>query len=187
IAIAMPAAQVASFVFNLPFVDARRVEQVLPAEVEGAIPFDLDAVVWDYAVLSQGDGKTEVLVAVVKKTALRTVLAGLSEVGIDPRVITFAPLALGALAERKVLADGADGTTALVEAGPDRAELCLFAADRAFFVRALSTSGRALWQAALEDPKAREKILVPLLRDIKISLRARAPGEISRILLAGDL
>src|ERR1051325_342936 len=62
----------ASFVFPLPSVDSRRVEQVLPAEVEGAIPFDLDEVVWDHAVLSQGDGKTEVLVAVVKKTALRS-------------------------------------------------------------------------------------------------------------------
>ncbi|MFL5291758.1 MAG: type II secretion system protein GspL [Myxococcales bacterium] len=187
IAVAIPAAQVASFVFTLPFVDARRLEQVLPAEVEGAIPFDLDDVVWDHAVLSQGEGKTEVLVAVVKKATLRTVLAGLSEAGVDPRVVTFAPLALGALAERKVLADGVEGTTALIEAGPERAELCLFAGDRPFLARALSTSGRALWHAALSDPKAREKILVPLLRDIKISLRARAPGELARILLAGDL
>jgi general secretion pathway protein L len=187
IAVAIPPAQVASFVFTLPFVDARRVEQVLPAEVEGAIPFDLDDVVWDYSVLSQGEGRTEVLVAVVKKTSMRTFLASLSEAGIDPRVVTFAPLVLGDLAERKVLADGGEGTTALVEAGPDRAELCLLAADRAFLARALSTSSRTLWQAARNDPKAREKILVPLLRDIKISLRARAPGELARVVLAGDL
>src|SRR3954467_13442279 len=69
VAVAVPAAQVASFVFTLPFVDARRIEQVLPAEVEGAIPFDLDEEGWDYAILSQGDGRTEVLVAVVKKSS----------------------------------------------------------------------------------------------------------------------
>ena len=83
IAVALPAAQVASFVFTLPFVDSRRVEQVLPAEVEGAIPFDLEDVVWDHAVLSQGDGKTEVLVAVVKKTALQGILGSVAEAGID--------------------------------------------------------------------------------------------------------
>ena len=187
IAVAVPAAQVASFVFTLPFVDSRRVEQVLPAEVEGAIPFDLEDVVWDYAVLSQGEGKTEVMVAVVKKTALQAVLSSLAEAGIDPRVVTFAPLALGALAERKILVDIGEGATALVEAGPDRAALCLLHGDRLILARALATSGPVLWETAQRDAKAREKILGPLLRDIKISLRARVPGELQRVILAGDL
>jgi len=187
IAVALPTAQVASFVFTVPFVDSRRVEQVLPAEVEGAIPFDLEEVVWDHAVLSQGDGKTEVLVAVVKKTALQAILASFAEAGIDPRVVTFAPFALGALAERKLLADGGEGTTALVEAGPDRAALCLLFGDKLLLARTLATSGAALWQTARRDTKAREKILGPLMRDIKLSLRARAPGELQRVVLAGDL
>src|SRR5207248_3808247 len=50
-----------------------------------------------------------------------------------------------------------------------------------------ATSGPILWQAAQRDAKAREKILGPLLRDIKISLRARASGELQRVILAGDL
>jgi general secretion pathway protein L len=183
----VPAAQVASFVFTLPFVDARRLAQVLPAEVEGAIAFDLEDVVWDYSVLSQGEGKTEVLVAVVKKTALREFLSGLAQAGVDPRVVTFAPLALGALAERRLLAEGDAGPIALIEAGPERAELCLLVGDRPLLVRALNTSGRAVWHAARKDPRALEKILVPLLRDVKISLRARSPGDLHRVLLAGDL
>jgi general secretion pathway protein L len=187
IAVAMPAAQVASFVFTLPFIDSRRVEQVLPAEVEGAIPFDLEDVVWDHSILSQGDGKTEVLVAVVKKSALQGVLAGFAEAGIDPRVVTFAPLALGALAERGLLANGGEGATALVEAGPDRAELCFLYGDQIILARALATSGPALWEVARRDAKAREKILGQLMRDIKISLRVRAPGELQHIVVAGDL
>src|SRR5438067_4334210 len=103
IAVALPTAQVASFVFTVPFVDSRRVEQVLPAEVEGAIPFDLDEVIWDHAVLSQGDGKTEVLVAVARKSAVEAHLVALREAGIEPRVITFAPFALAALGERAML------------------------------------------------------------------------------------
>jgi len=101
--------------------------------------------------------------------------------------VTFAPLALCALAERKLLADGGEGTTALIEAGPDRAALCLLYGDKLLLARALATSGPILWQAAQRDAKAREKILGPLLRDIKISLRARAPNELQRVILAGDL
>jgi len=41
IAVALPGALVSTHLFTLPFTDARRIEQVLPAEVEGVIPFDL--------------------------------------------------------------------------------------------------------------------------------------------------
>src|SRR5207253_2731768 len=79
VAVALPGAQVASHVVTLPFTDPRRIEQVLPAEVEGAIPFDLEEVVWDHAILSQSDGRTEVLVGIVKKTALQQALLAYAE------------------------------------------------------------------------------------------------------------
>ena len=41
VAVALPSAVVATHLVTLPFVDQKRIEQVLPAEVEGAIPFDL--------------------------------------------------------------------------------------------------------------------------------------------------
>src|SRR5207253_7228750 len=103
VAVALPGGLVATHLITLPFTDPKRIEQVLPAEVEGAIPFDLAEVVWDYAVLGQSGGKTEVLVGVVRKSALREHLEALSAVGIEPRVVTLAPLALGALGERPVL------------------------------------------------------------------------------------
>ena len=58
VAVALPGALVATHLVTLPFTDPKRIEQVLPAEVEGAIPFDLAEVVWDYAILSQAGGKT---------------------------------------------------------------------------------------------------------------------------------
>src|SRR5207237_1229962 len=92
-AVALPGTQVASHLVTLPFTDNRRIEQVLPGEVEGAIPFDLEEVVWDHAVLSQANGRTEVLVGVVRKSVLQQALASLAEAGVDPRLVTFAPLA----------------------------------------------------------------------------------------------
>jgi len=97
IAVALPGALVTSHVITLPFADSKRIEQVLPAEVEGAIPFDLEEVVWDWTVLTQAGGKTEVLVGVVKKAVLREHLDLLSAAGIDPRVVTLGPVTLAAL------------------------------------------------------------------------------------------
>ena len=107
VAVALPGALVATHLLTLPFTDPKRIEQVLPAEVEGAIPFDLSEVVWDYAILAQTNGKSEVLVGIVRKSALREHLDSLATAGIDPRVVTLAPLALAALAEKGLL-DGAE-------------------------------------------------------------------------------
>src|SRR4051812_7807390 len=71
IAVALPGALVSTHLLTLPFTDSKRIVQVLPAEVEGVIPFDLSEVVWDWTILGQSGAKTDVLVGVVKKAALR--------------------------------------------------------------------------------------------------------------------
>jgi general secretion pathway protein L len=213
IAVSMPGAQVASFPMTLPFTDPRRIEQVLPAEVEGAIPFDLDEVVWDYSVLSQEQGKSELLVAVVKKQALKDALEALGQAGVDPKVVTFAPLALAALGERKLLvppvpdregtepgvdiaavargeSSAAPPAEAILEAGPDRADFCVLRDGRAELARSLPSAGLAAWVAAAQDLQALQRVLAPLVRDLKLTLRAHGSkgGQAPRrLLLAGTL
>jgi len=188
IAVALPGALVTSHVITLPFADSKRIEQVLPAEVEGAIPFDLEEVVWDWTVLTQAGGKTEVLVGVVKKAVLREHLDVLSAAGIDPRVVTLGPVTLAALGERGILAaEGAPALSAVIlDAGPDRADLALVDGGRPVLARALATAGASAWEAAATDPHARARMLETLSRDLKISLRTRKMTP-QRFLLAGRL
>src|SRR5260370_40165755 len=101
---------VATHLVTLPFTDPKRIEQVLPAEVEGAIPFDLADVVWDHAILGQAAGKTDVLVGIVKKSVLREHLDALAAAGIEPRGVTRSPLRLSAPGERGGLR-GAEGVS----------------------------------------------------------------------------
>src|SRR3954469_23371266 len=188
VAVSLPGGVVATHMVSLPFTDPKRIEQVLPAEVEGAIPFDLDEVVWDHAVLGQSNGKTDVLVAIVRKEALREHLAALAAAGIEPRVVTLAPLALAALGDRGLLVpEGAPPlTAALLDAGPDRADLALIDAGRPVLARALATSNAQSWAAAEHDEAVRARLLTLLLRDLKISLRTRRFAP-QRLLLAGPL
>jgi general secretion pathway protein L len=188
VAVALSGGAVATHHVTLPFTDPKRIEQVLPAEVEGAIPFDLSDVVWDWALLGQAVGKSDVLVGVVRKTVLRDHLDVLAAAGVDPRVVTLAPLALAALGERGMLvAEGAPPlTAALLDAGPDRADLALLDAGRPVLARALAPSSAQAWVAAATDPNARARLLATLIRDLKISLRARKVAP-QRMLLAGKV
>ena len=188
IAVALPGSRVATHLIGLPFSDPRRIAQVLPAEVEAAIPFDLSEVVWDAAILGVPGGKTEVLVGMVKKTALREHLEALAAVGLDPRVVTLAPLALAALGERGMLVPhgGPPPTAVLLDAGPDRADVALLDAGRPVLARALTTSNATQWAAAATDAEARARLLSTLTRDLKMSLRSRKTAP-ERLLLAGTL
>ncbi|HZX96797.1 MAG TPA: pilus assembly protein PilM [Myxococcales bacterium] len=188
VAVSLPGGVAATHTVSLPFTDPKRIEQVLPAEVEGAIPFDLDEVVWDHAVLGQSGGKTDVLVGIVRKAVLREFLEALAAAGVEPRVVTLAPLALSALGERGVLVpEGAPPlTAALLDGGPDRADLALVDAGRPVLARSLATSNAQAWAAAATDETARNRLLSQMLRDLKISLRTKRLAP-QRLLLAGPL
>jgi general secretion pathway protein L len=95
--VALPGAGASSLAVTLPFADARRIEQTVGFEVEGQIPFDLADVAWDWQPLAVRDGKTELLVSVVRKEELAALLAALGEAGVDPRVVVPAGPAYAAL------------------------------------------------------------------------------------------
>jgi len=90
------------------------------AEVESVIPFDLAEGDLGPRRARAGGGKTEVLVGVVKKTVLREYLDALAAAGIEPRVVTFAPLR--SPAGEKNLLGAEPPTAALLDAGPNRGE-----------------------------------------------------------------
>jgi general secretion pathway protein L len=94
-------------VVTLPFTDPRRIEQTVGFEVEGQIPYDLVEVAWDWQPLGVREGKTDLLVAFVKKDELGALLAGLAEGGIDPRAVVPPGPAYASLLAAGALAAGA--------------------------------------------------------------------------------
>jgi general secretion pathway protein L len=95
--VAFPGAAVSSNVVTLPFTDPRRIEQTIGFEVEGQIPFELAQVAWDWQPLGTRDGKTDLLVGVVRKEELGALLAALAESSVDPRLVLPAGPAYAAL------------------------------------------------------------------------------------------
>ncbi|HEX9052828.1 MAG TPA: pilus assembly protein PilM, partial [Anaeromyxobacter sp.] len=85
--VALPGASASALGVTLPFADPRRIEQTIGFEVEGQIPFDLADVAWDWQPLSVRDGKTDLLVSVVRRDEAAALLAALAEAGVDPRTV----------------------------------------------------------------------------------------------------
>ncbi len=193
--VALPGAS-ASHHVTLPFEDPRRIEQTVGFEVESQIPFDLADVAWDWQPARTGDGKSELLVGVVRKADLAQLLSGLAAVGVDPRAVVPPGLAYASLLEPSVLearawadvpasepeaapanvATGVGDAEAVVDAGATRTSVCVVAGGTCQAARTfLTPPGGA----------------VPLAREVRATLRAwrgRSPGgapPVRRILLAG--
>jgi general secretion pathway protein L len=182
--VALPGAS-ASHVLTLPFSDPKRIEQTIGFEVEGQIPFDLSEVAWDWQLLRTSEGKSELLVAVVRKDDLAGLLAALAGVAVDPRVVlppgpAYAALfGTGALAGDAAAdpAAGAGEAEAILDVGASRTSLCVVAGGACEAARTFPVGATAV---------------APLTREVRATLRAwraragQAPRPIRRLLLAGD-
>jgi general secretion pathway protein L len=87
--VALPGQALMTHAFTLPFTDPKRLEAALPFEVESQLPFDLSEVLFDYQIVGQkAKTSSDVLVGVVRKEELTWLMQLLTELKLDPRVIT---------------------------------------------------------------------------------------------------
>lgn len=153
VAVALPGHLVSTREVTLPFTDPKRLRQVVPFEVEGQLPFDLEEIVIDYQPLQQGriedlkiktasdPGKPEstesshLLVSAVPKGMLRRYLTALQSVGIDPTWVGVDALSLStfyqqwtqpAHGEKKRSAAGGEDRSdhLLIDLGASKTVLC---------------------------------------------------------------
>lgn len=97
-AIGIPVHLVSARTVTLPFTDRAKLAAVLPFELEGQLPFELDEVVVDGVPVSHAADHTRVLAAAVPKATLQTRLEEAGRAGLDPRVVTVDAAALAAAA-----------------------------------------------------------------------------------------
>ena len=149
VVVALPGPTLATYVITLPFADARRIEQTLPFEIEAQLPFDLASVVFDYQLASQQEKKSDLLVGVVRKEELRGLLQLLSEVNVDPRIVTHPGIAYqNLLAQLEPSADTPAPAVAIVDIGHERTSVAIGPPGGPVeFVRSFSGGGRDLTRA----------------------------------------
>ncbi|HUK55442.1 MAG TPA: type II secretion system protein GspL [Nitrospiria bacterium] len=132
---------------TLPFQDARKLEKVVPFEIEALLPYSLEEVVVDYQVMDIGDGKSHLLVAAVPRSLMKNYLDQLIRVGVDPESVELDGMALANLArhafpEPPGEGDRASDDTAVLDIGASKTVVCILRRGQPCFLRTLLWGGR---------------------------------------------
>jgi general secretion pathway protein L len=154
VVVSLPGPTLATHLVSLPFSDPKRVEATLPFEVEGQLPFDLDEAAFDYQPIGApaADGKTDLLVGVVRKTELVSLLATLAEAGVDPRIVTHPAVAYQNLLAHLPVPEGFQQPVAILDMGHERTSLAIGTPDGALaFARTFAGGGKELTRALAQE------------------------------------
>lgn len=87
---ALPVWQASFRNITLPFKNRKKIDQVLPYELEPLIPSPLEDIVIDYTITAQGE-QSEVLTASVRKSAVHDLISLLAPYGTEISVIDIGP------------------------------------------------------------------------------------------------
>lgn len=174
---------------QLPFADRKKIDQVLPFELEGVFPFDPEEAVYNYFVLGKKDTGAELLIGAARKELVASRLETYRGTGHEPRNLLLDAFALEA-AWRAVATpvEGDTDTTALLHIGPDETLLTLVREDGYRFARAFRIGYRELAARAARrrgiEPAGLElaladgsqpigdDLLPPIVREVDATLRS---------------
>jgi general secretion pathway protein L len=145
---ALPGEMLAVRALDLPFADARKIEQVVGYELEGQIVHALQDVVFDHVVLkARGEGST-VLAAAARVDEVGDLLAALSVRGAEPRSLFVAPVIYQSLfAGERTPAPTEPPCRVLIDVGHRRTNVCFLLRGEAVYARTLLRGGEALTAA----------------------------------------
>jgi len=96
VATSLPRNPISIRVLNFPFSDPKKIDQVYEFELEGVSTFDPVDKVHGYQIVKCERGG-EAIVCMFEREHLRDFIGICDEGGIDPKVITFAPISFGSL------------------------------------------------------------------------------------------
>ncbi len=159
IAVSLPGHLVSARTMTLPFVDLKRLAQVIPYEVEGQLPFNIEDVSIGYQVLhlnkNESPANAFVLVFAVPRATLRRFLEMLKELGIDPILVTVDAVPLHAFyrylldGKREKTRQGSDlpGRCLLIDMGASKTVLAHIQDGKLTWVRTLTIGGDVLTEA----------------------------------------
>ncbi len=132
---------------NFPFRDRKKLNQVVPFEVEADSLFDLDDVVIDWEIVGGDRNHSEVVATVATRADVSELLGTLSEAHCEPRTLEAEGLVLSQLSNLFDL----DGTRLLIDLGHRKTTCCLISDGNPISARTFPIAGAALTEALARD------------------------------------
>jgi general secretion pathway protein L len=147
--VAVAGDQLSVRVLELPFTDARKIDQVVGYELEGQIVNAIEDVVFDHLIAAEKADGTTILAAAAKREDLAALLAAAEAQQIHPRSLFAAPVIYRTLFPAvATVGDEAPGTCqAVLDFGHERTNVCVIRGGNAIYARTIRRGGAHLTAA----------------------------------------
>ncbi|MBK8269178.1 MAG: type IV pilus assembly protein PilM [Planctomycetes bacterium] len=94
IVVSVPGQQTLTRFTKMPPVDAKKIPDMVQYEASQQIPFDMDEVVWDYQVFTEGEAaEVEVGIFAMRKELIRNYLQQFTSQRVEPMMVQTSPMA----------------------------------------------------------------------------------------------
>jgi len=205
VATSIPNEPISVKVIQFPFTEPKKIDQVYKFELENVSTFDPEGKVHGYHFVRIGD-RAEAVVCMFEKDNMRDLLNICENEGIDPKVITYGPIAMGAVEkylprERPLL---------LIDIGASQTRFSLFDSQGLRRIRSSSKAGKVFTDRLMrilgvssedvrsvkfegikdDEMKHMGEALAPVLGEIKKTIKffeMELNEGIRTVLLAGGL
>lgn len=136
---ALPSHRVVTREIQFPFADAKQVDSTIGFELESFVPYSIDEMVYDYLTVEKEPHRSKVFAAAVERDYFEALLDRYSNLGLDPRLVGFAPHSLTHLIP--YLAVRELGAVAMVDIGAERTNVCVVVGKSVILARTILRGG----------------------------------------------
>jgi general secretion pathway protein L len=143
--LSLPGSLTAFRFLELPFGNAKKIDQTIDFELESLIPFDLENILYDYSILSLSPQNSKVLAAYLPEEDFKKFLNQMQVSGVDPKYIGVDTVDLSNLAHLGVLPPA--GRYAILDLGHTKSNFTVLEGNNIKMLRCLSWGGHRLNQA----------------------------------------
>lgn len=121
----------------IPSKVAKKVDELIPHELEGVVPFDPDETVFAHQTIEVADGELRLLAAVAPREKVRQHLDHMRALGLEPREVAVGAVALDGLVPLLPTLSS-PGPHCLIDIHPEGTDVCVLQNGVCHFARTLS-------------------------------------------------
>lgn len=140
--LSLPGNAVSFRIIELPFTNPKKVDQAIEFELEAVIPFEIEDVVFDYAISEVSEDQSRVLVTYLPEENFSSFLSRVQKTGVEPRYVGVDATDLSYLTNLGVLPP--QGRFALLDLGHTKTNFILLEGQKVKAVRSFSWGGDRL-------------------------------------------
>ncbi len=138
----IPGHQVSARIIKLPFADRKKMDKVIPFEIEGYTPFNIEEMVVSYHIVKVEKGGAQILALLVKKDVLRDHLETLERAKISPKIVDLDILSLYSISSLTL--QGIEGPFSIADIGASKTSICIVNNGHLSMIRSLPFGGEAV-------------------------------------------